>query len=205
MIDSRRVRVVQDVSTLPNVVFGNRGLVWWGIAGFIVIEGFTLAITAAVYLYLRKNYVSWPPEHTALPDLRLSSIGLLIYLLGIIPMRFAAKSAERNDRAGIRLWMIVCSVIAVGFVVLRWYEMFALNVRWDSNAYGSAAWAILGTHWTLLLLEAYETLGVTLIYMLGRDEPKHLTDVADNAMYWYFMILAWVPLYVLVFWSPRFM
>jgi cytochrome c oxidase subunit III len=34
-------------------------------------------------------------------------------------------------------------------------------------------------------------------------EEKHFSDVADMVFYWLFMVLAWMPLYVLCFWVPR--
>jgi len=51
---SRRTRAVMNLSGLPDVVFGPRDIMWWGTLGFAVIEGFTLCLTAAVYLYLRR-------------------------------------------------------------------------------------------------------------------------------------------------------
>ena len=42
-------------------------------------------------------------------------------------------------------------------LVLRWWELWALNTRWDTTAYGSAAWTIVGFHTSLLLLDVLDT------------------------------------------------
>ena len=89
--------------------------------------------------------------------------------------------------------------------MLRVFEFGALKVRWDTSAYGSAAWATLVTHSTLLLLEAAETLAITALMFSPSVEERDLSGVSDNALYWYFLILAWLPLYVAVFLSPYFM
>jgi heme/copper-type cytochrome/quinol oxidase subunit 3 len=89
--------------------------------------------------------------------------------------------------------------------VVRVLEFQALNVRWDSNAYGSAAWAILTAHTTLLVLEAVETLVFTGLLYSPQMEQRDLSAAADNALYWYFMTLAWIPLAALVFLSPYLM
>jgi cytochrome c oxidase subunit III len=34
-------------------------------------------------------------------------------------------------------------------------------------------------------------------------ERKHFSDAADMTFYWYFMVGAWLPLYVLCFLLPR--
>ena len=48
-----------------------------------------------------------------------------------------------------------------------------------------------------------ETGTLALIFALGREEPKHFVDATDNAFYSYFMILSWVPQYVIVYLFPR--
>src|SRR3954468_17537915 len=49
------LRVHGDVSERPTVVFGSRSLMWWATLGFMVIEGWTLALLVASYLYFRQN------------------------------------------------------------------------------------------------------------------------------------------------------
>src|SRR6266566_3159705 len=53
--DATRWRVVGDTAGLPTVSFGKRSLLWWGTIGFVIIEGWTLGICAATYLYLRSH------------------------------------------------------------------------------------------------------------------------------------------------------
>jgi cytochrome c oxidase subunit I+III len=28
-------------------------------------------------------------------------------------------------------------------------------------------------------------------------------DVEDNAVYWYFVVAAWLPIYGVIYWAPR--
>ena len=197
-------RQVVDVSGLPAVVFGPRDLMWWGTAGFMAIEGTTLFICAASYLYLRLNFHTWPPEHVVRPSLLWPTVQAAAMAASNVPNWLAHRAGRRLDLAGVRRWMVVCALFGLAFVALRWQEFLALNVRWDSNAYGSVAWATLGFHGTILLLQAVETVIFTGFLFSDRVEAKHFSDVVDSAFYWYFMTGAWLPLYVLVFLSPRF-
>ena len=70
------------------------------------------------------------------------------------------RAARRLDLRTVRAGMVICSVLAVACAWSAAFEFRALHVRWDTNAYGSAAWATLVTHSTLLLLETVETAGV---------------------------------------------
>jgi heme/copper-type cytochrome/quinol oxidase subunit 3 len=38
----------------------------------------------------------------------------------------------------------------------------------------------------------------------GPLEGKRFVDVSENAMYWYFVVLSWLPIYAVAYWAPRF-
>jgi cytochrome c oxidase subunit 3 len=196
---------VADVRALPRTVFGHRALMWWGTLGFIIIEGSTLAIAAVSYFYLRRNYATWPPEHVWRPDLLIPTIQAGLMLLSNIPMRWVDQASTRMDLHGVRRGLVICSILIVIMCVLRLFEFRALNVRWDTTAYGSAAWATLTTHGTLLILEMAETIAITVLVFGKQVEERDLSGVSDNALYWYFLTGAWIPLYVIVFLTPYFM
>jgi cytochrome c oxidase subunit III len=198
------LRHAGDVAELPSVVFGHRSLMWWGTLGFMVIEGWTLALVAAAYFYLRQNFRTWPPLRTPHPDLLIPTIGLGIMLLSMVPAYLTSRAAKRLDTGGVRLWLAISSVFALIIPVVRWYELWALNVRWDTNAYGTAAWMLVGLHASLLLLDVADTLGLTLFFWIKRMPAKAFSDTEDNSFYWYFMVLVWVPIYLIVYVGPRF-
>ncbi len=201
----RAVRPVADVSRLPRTVFGNRALMWWGTIGFIIIEGTTLFICAVSYFYLRRNYATWPPEHIYRPALLIPTIQAVLMLGSNIPMHAVDRASHRMDLAGVRRGLVICSILIVAMSVLRIFEFQALNVRWDTTAYGSAAWATLTAHGTLLILEMAETIAITIMLFGKSVEERDLSGVSDNALYWYFLTGSWSPLYVIVFLTPYLM
>jgi heme/copper-type cytochrome/quinol oxidase subunit 3 len=201
---TRRARAVMNVSALPDVVFGVRDIMWWGTLGFMVIEGFTLVLTAVVYLYIQQNFATWPPEGTTNPSLGIPTAQLAVMLLSLPLMWWISRAAHAFELGKVRIGLTLASVIALVFVALRILSaIYSLHVKWDSNAYGSAQWLILGSHFTLLLIEFIEVAGMALLFWLAPVEEKHFSDAADMAFYWYFMVLSWVPLYVLCFLVPR--
>lgn len=201
----REERTVLDVSGLPSVVFGPRSLLWWGTIGFMLIEGFTVALMAASYLYLRLNEHAWPPGRTPAPDLLIPTINTVVLLAIIVPMRWVDEAAKRFDREGVVRGLAVASALATLAVVLRWFDLLALNVRWDAHAYASAAWGVVVLHATLILLDLVESLVVLWLFATHRAERKLFSDASDAAMYQYFLSLGWVPLYLIVYWGPRFL
>lgn len=199
----KALRPTRDVSALPTVTFGPRSLMWWGTLGFMTIEGWTTALLVGAYLYLRQNYVSWPPLRTPYPSLGIPTINLVLMLVSIYPAWMVAKAAKKLDEPAVKRWLVVTVIVSVPILVLRWWELWALNTRWDTTAYGSAAWTIVGFHASLLLLDILDTIGLTLFYFITKMPAKSFSDTADNSMYWYFTVGIWIPIYLIVYVGPR--
>jgi cytochrome c oxidase subunit III len=197
------IRVVSDVSRLPDVTFGPRSTVWWGTIGFMVTEGLTLVICAFAYLYLRKNFYHYPPSGTPLPSLGIPIVQLVVMGISLIPMVFAGRYARKLDLVGTRWSLVIAVAIKIVVLVLRWYGFTALNTAWNTDAYGSAAWVTMGFHSTLLLLDLFEDIGFVIILFSSRVRATTFSDVVDDVIYWYFTVISWVPLFVLLFLYPR--
>lgn len=200
-------RGVLDVAMLPDVAFGARDIMWWGTLAFMVIEGFTLVVCAVVYLYLWKNFDSWPPAGTERPTLGIPTLHVAVMLASLPAVWWMQRAARRFDLQRVRVGLVVLSMFAVAFVALRTLELLvALHVKWDTNAYGSAQWLVVGSHATLILVELVEVAGTALLFWVGTVEEKHFSDASDLGFYWKFMVLAWLPLYALCFlggrWAP---
>lgn len=195
-------RAAVDVTGLPSTTFGHRDLAWWATAGFIAIEGVTLAITVVVYFYLRRNFPQWPPPRTARPDLLLGGVQAALMIASWIPIRLLDLAARRLDLGAVRTWLVVGGLLAVVFVILRALELEGVHTRWDSHAYGSAVWCVLVAHGTLLLAEAIEIVVLAALFFTPRVTERHFSDTSDAAFYWYFMTGAWLPLAAMLYLVP---
>ena len=200
----RETRPVLDVSKLPDIAFAPNDIMWWGTLGFVVIEGWTLVLCAVAYLYLTQNFEHWPPPGTPLPSLGMPTVQVALMLASLPLITWVQRASRRFELRRVKLGLLVATLLNGAFVLIRCWELLrSLHVRWDANAYGSAQWLILVMHGTLLLVEWVEIGGLALMFWFGPAEEKHFSDVYDVAFYWQFMILAWVPLYLLCFWLPR--
>ena len=199
----RPLRPTVDVAELPTVTFGQRSLMWWGTLGYMTIEGWTTALLVVSYLYLRQNYDAWPPLRTPYPSLLIPTINLAIMIGSLVPTYLTAVAAKKLDEGGVRRWLLISTIVALPIIVLRWWELWALNTRWDTNAYGSAAWVVVGFHTSLLLLDVADTWGLTLFYFVKKMPLKAFSDTADNSFYWYFTVGIWIPIYLIIYVGPR--
>jgi cytochrome c oxidase subunit I+III len=199
----RRLRPAGDLADLPTVTFGSKSLMFWGTLGFIVIEGWTMALIVVAYFYLRQNYETWPPLRTPFPSLLIPSINVAVMLVSCVPAYLVSNAAKQLDEPAVKRWLLVQSLAVVPTLVLRWWELWSLNTRWDTTAYGSAAWTIVGFHTSLLLLDVVDTLGLTLFYFIRKMPARAFSDATDNSNYWYFTVALWVAIYLLIYVGPR--
>ncbi|HEV8239843.1 MAG TPA: cytochrome c oxidase subunit 3 [Thermoanaerobaculia bacterium] len=195
-------RTFLDVAALPKHAFGSRDLLWWGNAGFMAIEGTMFAMLLATLFYLRSVGGEWPPSPWMPPDLLWGTLNTAVMLASIWPSKKAEKAAHALDAHAMRYWMVIADLFGVLFLVLRGFELAHLNVRWDSNAYGSIVWLVLGFHTTHLATDAVESWVLTR-ELFKKTDARRFVDVAEDCGYWDFVVLVWVPLYVVVYLLPR--
>lgn len=191
-----------DVSDLPTWRFGSGMTMWWGTAGFMLLEGTGFALAAAVYLYLRSQNRDWPLE-AGPPGLLWSSLLTGLLVLSFVPNMITKRRAEALDLQGSRVWLIVMCAIGAAALGLRAMEFTTLNVRWDQNAYGSAVWLLLALHTTHLITDLGDTVVLTVLMFTRHAHGKRFVDVAENADYWNFVWLSWLPIYALLYWGAR--
>jgi cytochrome c oxidase subunit 3 len=122
----------------------------------------------------------------------------------VLPNIFLSLWAERRNLRLVRLGLLLMSVLGGVPLVIRVFEFAALNVQWDTNAYGSVVWLLLGLHTSHLITDLADTLVLTaLMFTRHADNKRRYGDVQDKAMYWNFVILAWLPIYGCIYWIPR--
>jgi cytochrome c oxidase subunit III len=192
-----------DVSTLPPGAFGVRSLMWWGTTGLMLIEGQAFALAIVMYFYMRTLTPAWPPDGTPPPDLLWGTVNTIVLLVSAIPNQLARSAADRVDLKGVRRWMVVALVFAVAFNVVRVLEFQHLQVSWMRNAYGSVVWLLLGLHTTHIVTDLLDSAVLTVLMFTGPIEEKRYIDVSENAVYWYFVVGAWLPIYGVIYWAPR--
>ena len=76
-------------------------------------------------------------------------------------------------------------------------------MSWDSDAYGSVVWLLLGLHTTHLITDTVDTAVLAVLFFTGPFEGKRFVDVSENALYWYFVVVSWLPIYAVIYLAPR--
>ena len=84
-----------------------------------------------------------------------------------------------------------------------------LRVRYAPRATGTrtptarSSGSLLGLHTAHLLTDVADTLVLTALMFTRHAHGKRFSDVGDNAFYWDFVVISWLPIYLLIYWAPR--
>ena len=196
-------RAAIDVSDLPTAVLDSRSLVWWGTVVMTVIETTVFAITVGAYFYLRMIAHEWPPPRIGAPALTAATANLVLLIVSVLPALALDRAGRRRDISAVRLWLFVNLAFGTAFLGLRVFEFKALHCWWNSNAYGSVTWTILGLHTSNLLTSLLETAFVLAWFLFEKTDEHHFLDARLDGVFWYFIVITWIPLYLVVFIVPR--
>lgn len=187
---------------LPPHAHGNRSLTWWGMMGIVAIESTAFVLAVATYFYLATHSRVWPP-HEARPDLFAGTLFTIVVVLSGVPNYWLKRAAEAEKLRQVRIGLVVMSVAAIVLLPIRYYEFVGLHVAWSDSAYGSITVTLLGLHTVHLITDLYDTLVLTALMFTKHAKGRRFVDTAENALYWNFVILAWLPIYAVIYFAPR--
>jgi heme/copper-type cytochrome/quinol oxidase subunit 3 len=191
-----------DVSGLPSYRFSHHSLMWWGVVAMMAIEGTVFAMALATYFYLWSQAESWPLSAPP-PELKWGTLNVIVLLASAWPNQWSKRAGEECNERKVKIGLVIGTLFGIALIAVRALEFTTLNVRWDTNAYGSMVWMLLGLHTTHLVTDVYDTVVLAVLFFTGPVEGKRYVDVSENSLYWYFVVLTWLPIYAVIYWAPR--
>ena len=198
----RTERATGDVSALPDYTFGPSAPGWWGVVGFILVEGVAFVLAIGAYYYLIPNETQWPPRSSP-PPLLWGTIFLVVALVSELPNAWVKRRAHALELRQVQLGLAVMAVLGFVLLVVRAFEIAALNVRWDDTAYASIVWALLLLHTFHTVTDVYDSVVLLVLAWTHEFDGRKFSDVDDNALYWHFIVGSWVVLYAVIYGTPR--
>src|SRR4051812_39252801 len=159
----------------------------------MAIETMTVALLVATYFYTAQKLDMFPPPRVGVmppildpkPLLPRATLDLVLMLLSIVPILRGYRAARAKDSRASMGWITLGALMAIGAIVLRWFEFRDVHVGWDVNAYGSIVWGILVMHLVYLVVAVAEAaFVVAMMALYGLDENLSV-DIELTAIYWY--------------------
>ena len=176
---------------------------WWGVAGAVAIEAAVVANLLTSYFYLMAQNEDWPPDGADPPDLLWATIVLFILPLSSVTMWWAGKGADADRKRQLAWGVTLSCLLATVALIFRGLQFASYDIRWDEHAYGSILWAITGFHFTHVVSAILGTAVVAVLAWRDYFTPERQLGVVVDTLYWYFVAGVFVPIYLVLYWAPR--
>lgn len=147
---------------------------------------------------LRWTQPSWPPPGVEAPSPLLPTIATIGMLASVWLTRRAVQAIKADDQAGfLKNWRAVL-VLAVVFVVILIYDWISLPY---SGIYSDVFRTMTGFHGVHALVIGVFMGMIDRGARAGLYGPGNFWPVEGAAGLWYFVVVAWLLFYVVLYWT----
>lgn len=196
-----------DVSTWTRFHADKKHPFWWGILCLIVIEtmvvlGFLVSFFYLWIVNVAEGRMGWPPGGVV-PPVLYPGINTGLLIICSLAMYYGGIAMER-DRNWTFVWTVVVCCAAGSLVAwLRWLQLLELPFAWKDNAYAALVWTLTGFHLMHVTSAVLGTAVIGWFAAKGFYTDQRRLGVQVDTIYWYFVSGIWIPIYIVLYWIPR--
>ena len=192
------MEIPYTVETRPDTGLHNSKL---GIWLFLASEVMLFGALFSTYIILRMGAPEWP--HGEL-NVWLGMINTFILIGSSVTMVMAWASLKLNDWGKHRLYLIVTVLLALAFLVNKYFEYAAHWAKGELPDHST----FLAIYFTLTGLHGIHILGgiIVMLYFLGpgaklyKKSPEQFTNrIEYTGLYWHFVDLVWIFLFPVLY------
>jgi cytochrome c oxidase subunit III len=172
---------------------------WVALASILMLF---MALTSALIVRqspaLNGGQYDWVPLEVPV----ILWVNTTVLLISSVTIEFARRTLTRNDYASFRRWIVITTVLGVGFLagqVMAWRELAAQGIYVNTHPHSSFFYLLTSLHALHLLGGLVALAYVAQAAVRLRVSLKNRTAVGVTAIYWHFMDGLWVYLFVLLF------
>ncbi|MGH7777372.1 MAG: cytochrome c oxidase subunit 3 [Candidatus Dormibacterales bacterium] len=167
---------------------------------FLASEVMFFGSLFAMYFYMYSSHLNWPPSGTrAVSVFPLPTINTVILLTSGATMHLSHVSIQRGDRRRYMIWLLVTIALGVAFEAGQAFEFITAEIRFATNQFASAFFAMTGFH-GLHVLGGLIFLSLVLYRSArGQFNAEHHVGVYACAIYWHFVDIVWVFLFAILY------
>jgi heme/copper-type cytochrome/quinol oxidase subunit 3 len=194
-----------DERTLPRPLpigpAGWRTPGWWGVLALIGTEAAVFAYLLFSYFYLQSQTTeAWPPS--GLPPLRWSAPSTAVMLISVATTWWADHGMRLGSIGRLYSGLAATSLLGICYIILQCFDWRGEPFLANSGAYGSLFYAITAFHVLHAAAGVLILLAVLGWSVMGYLTPRRNSAVTVVAMYWYFVVVAWIAVFVSLYLLP---
>ncbi len=176
---------------------------WVGTLVFLVAWGMTFAALCFTFAYLRVRAAQWPPEGSGELPRSLAAWASALLLASSGSYELARTALFSPRRWAFRGWLLATWTLGAAFLalmVMLWVRAYRSGIQLGQPGHFAAGfWAMTGFH-ALHALVGLGAIGwLVARAVLGSLTPARALPLRLWAVYWHFVVAAWLVVYVEVF------
>lgn len=163
------------------------------------------------YFYLGHLHSRWPPDSP--PHLSMPIANTCILIVSCIVLWWGEHVRNDGESGGLaahdytrrRIALVIAVLLGILFLILsaKGYDMDVRTLEPTTDSYSSIFYVIQEVHAAHLVLGVLMMLYVLLLPVIGRSERPPHRAYFNVALYWYFVTVAWIAVFCILFLSPR--
>lgn len=146
---------------------------------------------------MRIGYLDWRP----MPQPRLLTLNTAFLVLASFAMQWSVSAARRGQRSQVRIGMMASGVLTVAFVIGQlavWKQLVDAGYFVNSNAATSFFYLLTGVHGMHVIGGLVAWYRATARAWLDGPIGRIRLGVELCALYWHFLLLAWLVLFAVL-------
>ena len=146
---------------------------------------------------LRSGAPSWPPPGVEKLPVALPSLATGLLLVSVILVRRASQAVKENRNSQFLTEWRIAIGLGVAFVVMMAFEWVTLPY---SKTYSDVFRTMTGFHIVHALAIGAFMMSIYWGAREGRSGQTNFWPVEGAASLWYFVVVAWILFYVVLYW-----
>jgi cytochrome c oxidase subunit 3 len=163
---------------------------------FMAVATSLFALFVSAYA-MRIGYLDWRP----MPQPRLLTLNTAFLVLASIAMQWSVSAARRGQTAQVRIGMMASGVFTIAFIVGQlwvWKQLGDAGYFVNSNAATSFFYLLTAVHGLHVVGGLVAWCRATARAWLDGPADRLRLSVELCAMYWHFLLLAWLVLFAVL-------
>jgi cytochrome c oxidase subunit III len=169
---------------------------------FMFTEAMLFVMLFFAYYYLGHDAPDWAAEP---PKMTMAFIMLAVLMSSSLVLHWGERQIDTARTGAARVAAAVTAMLGLVFLAIQVveYRERLLEVRPDTDAYGSMFYLITSAHAAHVVLGVLMLVYVVMLPEIGRNgKPPH-QPLRTAALYWHFIDLVWVVIVGLLYVAPN--
>jgi cytochrome c oxidase subunit III len=169
---------------------------------FMFTEAMLFVMLFFAYYYLGHDAPNWAAEP---PKTTMALVMLVVLMSSSLVLHWGERQIDKARTAAARAAVAVTALLGLAFLAIQVFEYRErlLEIRPDTDAYGSMFYLITSVHAAHVVLGVLMLVYVLVLPEIGRNgKPPH-QPLRTAALYWHFIDVVWVVIVALLYVTPN--